>query len=125
AASMTLNGFTSPTVAGVLHTITGTLLDAFGNVATSYRGTVHFTSTDAQAVLPADYVYTSTDAGVHTFSVTLKTVGTQSITETDTVNSSITATQSAITVNPAGASRLTVAGFPSPQHAGVDGPSPV
>src|SRR5205807_3872018 len=86
AASVTLAGFTNPTVAGVAHNITGTLFDAFGNVATGYRGIVHFTSTDAQATVPANYTYTAADNGVHTFSATLKTVGTRSITETDTVN---------------------------------------
>src|SRR5262249_22286359 len=121
AATMTLAGFTNPTVAGVAHNIIGSLFDAFGNVATGYRGTVHFTSTDAQATLPANYTYTSVDNGVHTFSVTLKTVGTQSITETDTVTSSLTATQSGITVNQAAASNYTVTGFPSPQTAGIAG----
>ena len=41
--------------------------DAFGNTATGYTGTVHFTSTDGQAVLPADYTFTAGDAGIHTF----------------------------------------------------------
>ena len=70
AATMTLSGYPTSTVAGVAHTMTTTLFDAFGNVATGYRGTVHFTSTDAQAGLPANYVYTSTDAGTHTFTLT-------------------------------------------------------
>jgi hypothetical protein len=34
---------------------------------TSYLGTVHFTSSDPQALLPADYTFTPGDAGVHTF----------------------------------------------------------
>src|SRR5262249_13306713 len=33
-------------------------LDQFGNVATGYTGTVHFASSDPQAVLPADYTFT-------------------------------------------------------------------
>src|SRR5207244_1832539 len=69
--------------------------DAFGNTAAGYAGTVHFTSSDAQAVLPADSTLTK---GVGTFSATLKTAGTQSITATDTVTSSITGTQSGIVV---------------------------
>ncbi len=48
-------------------------------------GTAHFTSSDIQAVLPANYTFTGVDAGVHVFSVTLKTAGSQSITATDTV----------------------------------------
>ena len=54
-------------------------------MATGYTGTVHFTSSDAQAGLPANYTFTGGDAGTHVFSVTLKTAGTQSITATDTV----------------------------------------
>ena len=34
--------------------MTVTARDPFGNVATSDNGTVHFTSSDPQAVLPAD-----------------------------------------------------------------------
>src|SRR5206468_3770061 len=45
------------------------------------------------------YTYTATDAGAHTFSATLRTVGTRSLTATDTTTSSITETQSGITVN--------------------------
>jgi len=38
-------------------------------------------------VLPADYTFTAADAGTHTFQVTLKTTGSQTVTATD-VNSS-------------------------------------
>jgi hypothetical protein len=69
-----------------------TALDAYGNRATAYRGTIHFTSTDAAAALPADYAFTSTDAGKHTFTVTLNTVGTQSITATDKVHATLKGT---------------------------------
>jgi len=54
-------------VAGI---VTVTAKDAYGNVATGYLGTVHFTSTDANAVLPANYKFTAANAGTHTFSVT-------------------------------------------------------
>src|SRR5205814_2008186 len=40
--------------AGAAITVTVTAKDAFNNAATTYAGTVHFTATDAQAVLPAD-----------------------------------------------------------------------
>src|SRR5262249_52659072 len=46
---------------------------------TGYTGTVHFTSSDPQAILPADYSFVSGDAGTHIFSVTLKTLGDQTI----------------------------------------------
>src|SRR6185503_8372501 len=48
-----------------------------------YTGTVHFTSSDAQAILPADYTFLPADAGTHQFSFTLKTLGDQTITVTD------------------------------------------
>ena len=100
---------------------TVTAKNADGTTNTSYRGTVHFTSSDPQAVLPADYTFTAADGGVHTFSATLKTAGSQSITASDTVVPSGAGTQAGITVNPAAASRFTVAGFPSPVTAGVAG----
>ncbi len=83
--------------------VTVTLRDQFGNVATGYRGTVHFTSTDllAQTLgdLPADYTFTNGDAGTHTFSVTLATVGNQTITVADTANTTLRATSVPITVS--------------------------
>jgi hypothetical protein len=53
--------------------------DAFGNTVTNYAGAVHFSSSDPQAMLPADYTFTAADAGAHTFSATPKTAGTQVI----------------------------------------------
>ena len=50
---------------------------------------MYFTSSDPQAVLPAD---TTLTAGIGTLSATLKTAGTQSITATDTANAAITGT---------------------------------
>ena len=83
AASSLVVAFPAATTAGVAQPFTVTALDAFGNVATGYTGTVTFSSSDAQAGLPASYTFTNKDAGVHTFSVTLKTAGTQSITAQD------------------------------------------
>lgn len=80
----------SATTAGYAFNVTVTAADAQGNVATAYAGTVHFTSSDAQATLPADYSFTGGDAGQHVFSVTLRTAGSQSVTVTDTVTSSMT-----------------------------------
>ena len=66
--------------AGAAFNFTVTALAASGQTATSYSGTVHFTSTDSQAVLPANSTLVN---GVGTFSVTLKTVGSQAITAMD------------------------------------------
>ncbi len=99
--------------AGNAQSVTVTVTDAYGNAVTNYTGTVKVTSSDAQAVLPASYTFTNKDSGAHTFSVTLKTVGTQSITVTDTTNAAITATQSGIAVNQviASVASFTVSGF--------------
>jgi hypothetical protein len=111
--SFSIAGFPSPSTAGVAGSFTVTALDSSGNVDSGYTGTVHFSSSDSQAVLPADYTFSGADQGVHTFSVTLKSAGSQSITATDTVTSSITGSQSGITVDPAAASQLVIHTQPS------------
>src|SRR5262249_296709 len=70
ASAFQLTGFPTSTTAGAAGTFTLTALTAPGAVATGYTGTVHFTSSDGQAVLPGDYTFTSSDQGVHTFSAT-------------------------------------------------------
>ncbi len=54
---------------------------------TTYTGTVYFTSTDPQAVLPAPYTFTTADHGVHDFGFAndLHTAGEQTVTVTDTL----------------------------------------
>jgi hypothetical protein len=66
-------------------------LDAYGNTATSYNGTIHFTSSDPLAVLPADGTLTN---GGGKFSATLNTAGFQLITVTDTVTPDLTGSES-------------------------------
>jgi hypothetical protein len=53
---------------GVAFSVTLTVYDAYGNVATGYTGTVHFSSSDSTATLPANYTFTAADSGLHTFS---------------------------------------------------------
>ena len=88
--------------ANVPFNVTMTLKDKFGGIATTYTGTVHFTSSDLAAQtggkLPADYTFTAADAGSHTFSVTLMTPPSQTITVADTANPSLSATSRAINV---------------------------
>jgi subtilisin-like proprotein convertase family protein len=117
ATSLSVGGFPSSTTAGSAGSITVTARDASGNVATGYAGTVHFTSSDPQAALPADYTFTAADAGTHTFSAALKTAGTQTLTVTDTAAGGLTGTEAGITVSPAAASRLAVSA-PSAATAG-------
>src|SRR5207237_8856516 len=85
---------------------------------TGYPGTVSLTTRRSNKRLPANYTFTGGDAGVHTFAATLNTVGTQSLTATDTVTGTITGSQSGITVSPTTASSLTVSTFPSAATAG-------
>ena len=66
--SFEISGFPASTTAGTSQAFTITALNADGTTNTSYAGTVHFTSNDPKAVLPADYTFTTADAGVHTFS---------------------------------------------------------
>lgn len=74
-----------------------------GNVDTAYSGTIHLTSTDGAAVLPADYTFTPRDSGSHTFLVKFNTTGAQTLTATDTSNGTLTVVH-AVNVNPAPAS---------------------
>jgi FG-GAP-like repeat/RTX calcium-binding nonapeptide repeat (4 copies) len=112
--SFQVSGFPSPATAGGTHTITVTALDNAGNVLTGYTGTVHFSSSDPQAVLPTtDYTFTAGDHGTHTFTVTLETAGTQSITVRDTVTGTIIGSQVGIVVDPAAASTFQVRYIPS------------
>jgi hypothetical protein len=93
ATQLSLGPSTSTPTHGVAFTVTVTVRDGFNNTVPTYIGTVHFTSTDATAVLPANYTFTSgsgKDNGVHTFTVTLNSTGSRTVTATDTVTSSIT-----------------------------------
>jgi hypothetical protein len=58
----------------------------------NYTGTVHFTSSDSKATLPPDYTFQSSDEGHHLFKVTFATAGNDTLTVTDTSNSSLTGT---------------------------------
>ncbi|WP_225409144.1 Ig-like domain-containing protein [Stigmatella hybrida] len=69
--------------AGASFSVTLSARDAFGNVVTGYTGSVSFSSDDAQAALPADYTFTSGDAGQRVFSATLETAGTKQVSVTD------------------------------------------
>jgi hypothetical protein len=122
ATILGVSGLPSPSTAGVAGTLTVTAQDKYGNTATGYLGTVHVTSSDRAAVLPADYAFTAADAGVHAFSVTLMTPGTSWVRARDTVSSTITGLASGIVVTPAAATSLTATGLPAPRTAGAADP---
>jgi predicted dehydrogenase len=75
--------------AGTAFTITVTALTAGGQTDCNYTGTVRFTSSDPSAVLPAAYTFTLADGGTHTFTVTLNTTGTQTITAIDKAHKTV------------------------------------
>jgi uncharacterized repeat protein (TIGR01451 family) len=81
---------------GFAFSFTVTALDASNAVDTGYSGTVHFTSSSANAVLPANSTLTN---GVGTFSATLSFTGPQFIMATDVATSSITGTSGPIVVS--------------------------
>src|SRR5262249_36161397 len=92
---------TAQTGTPLVVTVSG--LDAYGNATPSYTGKVHFSSSDANAVLPADANLAS---GVGSFNVTLKTSGSQTLTAADTSNTTLRGTSAAIL-----ATGLTVTSF--------------
>jgi fibronectin-binding autotransporter adhesin len=100
AATLVVSGFPSPQSVGVAGSVTVVAKDAYGNTDTNYTGTIQFTSSDGAAGLPGNYTFVGGDLGVHAFpgGVTLNTIGTQSITATDTLTGTITGTQSGIVV---------------------------
>ena len=89
---------------GVPFQVTVTALDAAGNVAAGYEGTVDFSSSDAQAQLPAAATLLN---GTGTFSLTLNSAGSETLSAVDSFNSAAVGT-SAISVAPIAPSQLTV-----------------
>jgi hypothetical protein len=119
ASTLSVSGFPSPLTAGSAGSFTVTAVDVYGNTASGYKGTVAFASSDAQASLPAAYTFTAADHGSHTFSATLKTAGTQSITAKDTAAPAVTGTQTRIVVSPTTPARFSVA---TPANATIGTP---
>ncbi|WP_143393713.1 beta strand repeat-containing protein [Fimbriiglobus ruber] len=100
-------GISAPATAtaGNAFTFTVTAEDIDNNPIINYGGTVHFTSSDGSAVLPADTTLTD---GVGTFSATLDTAGGQTIAAADTVTSGLTGTSNTVTVSPGATTQLLV-----------------
>lgn len=90
-------GISAPKAAadGGAFSITVKALNADDSTVTTYVHTVHFTSSDSLATLPADYSFVPGDLGSHTFSgVVLRTGNAQTITATD-MNTPVTVPGSA------------------------------
>ncbi len=124
SASTALNlqsgGLANPTVtapaaaaAGTSFTLTVTEMLKGGAVATTYPGTLTFTSTDPLAVLPTP---STLSKGTGTFTITLFSDGPQTITVTDPV-SMLSTTSAPITVSGGGLAFALASGSSSTQSA--------
>ena len=80
ATKLVVTSTPTTTVSGVQVNITVAAEDGTNAIDTGFAGTVHVVSSDGAAILPADHLYTLGEAGVHTFAVTLKSFGSQSVT---------------------------------------------
>jgi hypothetical protein len=90
----------SSATAGQSFTITVTAKDAFRQTLTTYLGRISFSTGDKAATLPKAYTFKAGDHGVHTFTVTLTTAGSQTVSVKDTAAKSVTGSSAAITVSP-------------------------
>ncbi len=106
----------SPQAAGTAFNFTVTAKDDANNTVAGYEGTVQFTSSDGSAVLPAPATLSN---GTGTFSATLKTAGSQTITATDTVTTAVTGSSPDISVNAGAAATMTPSQQATPQSATV------
>ena len=115
AADLLVSG--ASTTAGASASATVTAKDTFGNTVGSYVGTVAFSSTDAQATLPSNFTFATADAGQHTFPVTLKTAGVQTVSASDAAHS--LSGSGGFSVAPANATNCSVTGLPVSAGAGA------
>ena len=117
AATLTLAASARSVTAGEPVGLTVTLSDALGNVATNYVGTVVLSSTDATAELPvAEYTFTATDAGQHTFSgLVFKRAGTAHVTVADKVLGTLLQATADVGVLPGAAAKLAFTRQPASQ----------
>ena len=78
--SFTVSGFPSPAILTEPGTVTVTAINTNGTVDSSFTGTITLSSTDPLASLQGSYTFQPSDNGVHTFTATFNTKGTQTIT---------------------------------------------
>ncbi len=104
-------------VAGAPAGYTVTALGPSGAVNAAYRGTVHFSSTDLMAALPADLTFSAADAGQHAVTATFKTAGDRALVAADAAQPSSQGVAK-VTVSPAAAVSLALSGLPASPVAG-------
>ncbi|HWS71140.1 MAG TPA: VCBS repeat-containing protein, partial [Thermoanaerobaculia bacterium] len=102
-------------VAGNAASVTVQAVDV-ADAPMAFTGTIHFTSNDPNATLPADYTFADADHGGHAFAATFRRAGTASITATD-IASPLTGTAQ-LQIAPAATSALTI-NVPSPVRSGT------
>jgi hypothetical protein len=99
--------------------------DEYGNRATGYTGVTGFASSDkgASTVLPAYYSFAPSDSGLHVFSsaVRLTTVGTHTISASDTSQTQIDGIVTGIEVKPGAPSVLAISPDTLSIEAGAQG----
>lgn len=117
---LSVSGLTTPRSPGVVGSVSVVALDVNSNQNYAYTKTITFTSSDSQATLPSNYAFTLDDAGAHSFSngVTLNSVGTYSVTATQSDNGAVTGSQSGIVVNLGAFDHFALTAFPSSSTAG-------
>lgn len=113
ASELELTSVPTTATAGGSFTITVRAKDSLGNTAISYGGTVSILSTDGNAALPTPAMLTN---GVGSFTVTLKTAASQTLTARD---GTLSKQSGAILVGSAAASSLVLGTIPSSATAGL------
>ena len=116
ATRLSVTGGSSANV-GTAFNVTVSALDASGQVVPTYAGTVHFSSSDGQAALPADSTLTN---GTKTFPVTFKTAGSQTVTVSDTTGMLTAGKTGSIAVSPGAVAQFSVT--PSSQNTNAGSP---
>lgn len=99
---------------GVAFDVTVRALDASNNLVSDYTGTVHFSSTDVTAMLPADATQT---IGTGTYSAAFNTAGNWTITVMDAANN-IMGTSNSVAVATTAATTTTLSATPNPSALG-------
>ena len=110
ATSFRVSIIPSTTTAGKTFQVVVSVQDAAGRLTTNFKGTVHFSSSDLKAVLPASYTFTAADNGVKSFTFTLKTAGNQSVS----VQSGAITGSDSVAVVSAGATHLGIVAAANP-----------
>lgn len=110
-SSLSIIGLPGSQIAGTPEPFSVTAFDPYGNVATGDNDTLSFSSSDPQAVLPSG----SLTNGTGTFTLTLKTTGTQSLT----VHDGSISQQQSVQVFAAGVNNLLLSPLPTSVQAGI------